>query len=560
MKKRLLYTLLAFTMLLSISSITALAGEPAIKNIYFDDVYSFSEGMAIVVKDNKYGFIDQTGNVVVDLRYDYATDFSNGFAAVSTGGFWDEYVGYVEGKWGFIDTTGKVVVPIIYDKVSNFSEGLAAVVGGIDSIDNADGYLSFVDTTGKVVIPPSYTSTMYENSYFHNDLAVVTKGDFEDPDIFVIDKTGNPAFDFKYDYARLSGYSEGLLAVAVDGDWGIGGPYYWARSYNDGKYGFIDTNGNEIVAPVYDYVNDFQEGIATVFKDGRWGAIDENGNVVVPIIYTDISMYPSNGLLCACNDNGKWGYVDYTGKVVADFKFDYCNNFKNGYATNAIDGKWGAIDTTGKTIIPFQYYNLWNFSEGLVRVKVVEGGKWGYMDTNRNMVIDPVYQGTTDFHDGVAVIRKDDKLGIISKSSIPYKANPTASTVLVNGSPVAFDAYSINGNNYFKLRDLAYTLNGTGKQFEVTWDEVIKAINLVPGKSYTVSGGEMATSNKNNTTAYISTATIFIDGVRADLTAYTINGNNYFKLRDLGKAFDFGVTWDGTANTIRIDTSSSYTE
>jgi len=105
---------------------------------------------------------------------------------------------------------------------------------------------------------------------------------------------------------------------------GIGGPYYWARSYNFGKYGFIDTNGNEIVAPVYDYASDFREGIAVVCKDGKWGAIDENGDVVVPIIYTDIS-FPSNGLLCVCNDEGKWGYVDYTGKVVADFKFDLCN-------------------------------------------------------------------------------------------------------------------------------------------------------------------------------------------------------------------------------------------
>jgi len=50
-----------------------------------------------------------------------------------------------------------------------------------------------------------------------------------------------------------------------------------------------------------------------VCKDGKWGAIDENGDVVVPIIYTDIS-FPSNGLLCVCNDEGKWGYVDYTGK------------------------------------------------------------------------------------------------------------------------------------------------------------------------------------------------------------------------------------------------------
>jgi len=551
MKKRLLFTLSAFILLLTINSIPVLAFEPAIKTIYFDEVYSFSEGMSKVVKNGKYGFMDQTGNIVIDMQYDFARAFSEEFAAVSTGGFRDIDKDYVDGKWGFIDRSGKVVVPIIYDKVCNFSEGLAAVV--------ENGKLGFVDITGKVVIPPTYNYGMYEEYYFCNDLAVVSTGGFDSPGFSVIDRTGNPAFDFKYDYGRLTGYSEGMLAVGVGGDWGFGGSYYLARSYNGGKYGFIDTDGNEIIAPIYDYVDDFHEGIAVVCKDGKLGAIDKEGNVVVPIIYANVS-HSSEGLLCVCNDDGKWGYVDHTGKVVIDFKFDLCNNFQEGYVTNSINGKWGAIDTEGKTIIPFKYYNLWDFSEGLVKFKAVEGGKWGYMDTFGNIVIDPVYQASSDFLDGIAIVKKDDKFGIISKTSIPYTATSTASTVLVNGSFVAFDAYSINGSNYIKLRDLAYILNGTEKQFEVTWDNDIKAINLISGKSYTASGGEMIIGNKGSATAYISNATVFINGVRVDLTAYTINGNNYFKLRDLGKAFDFGVIWDGTANTIRIETSRNYTE
>lgn len=552
MKKRFFCTLLAIILVLSLNGITILASEPEIKNhTYYDEVYTFSEGMSKVVINDKYGFMDQTGKVVIDFKYDYAEDFCEGFAAVSTDGFWDPDGGYVEGKWGFIDKTGKVVVPIIYEKVCNFSEDLAAVV--------EDGKLGFVDTTGKVVIPPTYDCGMYEELYFKDGLAVVTTGDIETPSFLVINKTGESAFDFKYDYARLSGYSEEMLAVAVGGDWGIGGPYYWGRSYNSGKYGFIDTNGKEVVAPIYDYVDDFHEGIAVVCNDGKWGAIDKAGNVVVPIIYTDISR-ASEGFLCVCNDDDKWGYVDYAGKVVIDFKFDLCNIFSEGYVTNSVDGEWGSIDTTGKTVIPFKYNNLWNFSEGLVRVRTVEGGKWGYMDNRGNIIIDPIYQAATDFSDGVAIVRKDDKFGVIFKTSIPYTAKPTASTVLVNGSPVAFDAYSVNDNNYFKLRDLAYILNGTGKQFEVTWDNDTKAINLIPGKSYTVSGGEMETGSKNNATAYPSTATVYINGEKVDLTAYTINGYNYFKLRDIGKAFDFGIIWDGTANTIRIDTSISYTE
>lgn len=53
---------------------------------------------------------------------------------------------------------------------------------------------------------------------------------------------------------------------------------------------------------------------------------------------------------------------------------------------------------------------------------------------------------------------------------------------------------------------------------------------------------------------------IYIDGKEVLLTAYNINDNNFFKLRDIGQALDFGIYWDGAANTIVIDTSKKYTD
>ena len=136
--------------------------------------------------------------------------------------------------------------------------------------------------------------------------------------------------------------------------------------------------------------------------------------------------------------------------------------------------------------------------------------------------------------------------------------NPTASTVLVNGKKVTFDAYNIGGNNFFKLRDLAYVLSGTTKQFEVTWDSGKNAINLLRGKAYTIIGGEMEGKGKGEQKATPTTSTIYLDGKTVQLEAYNIGGNNYFKLRDIGVAFDFGVSWDGANNTIIIDTSKGY--
>lgn len=150
-------------------------------------------------------------------------------------------------------------------------------------------------------------------------------------------------------------------------------------------------------------------------------------------------------------------------------------------------------------------------------------------------------------------------------NTIPFKtitttATPTASPVLVNGTTVAFEAYNIDGNNYFKLRDLAKVLSGTAKQFGVGWDGVNNAISLTTGKAYTVVGGELTKSGKTGSvTATISSSGVYVNGTAVSLTAYNIGGNNYFKLRDVAAAVDFGVVWDGNTNTIGIDTSTGYT-
>jgi len=142
----------------------------------------------------------------------------------------------------------------------------------------------------------------------------------------------------------------------------------------------------------------------------------------------------------------------------------------------------------------------------------------------------------------------------------PIIAKPTAATVLVNGKNVAFDAYNISGNNYFKLRDLAYVLFGTVKQFEIGWDAANNAISLSSGQPYSAVGGEMQGKGVGEKIPIPTRSKIYLDGTEVQFTAYTIEGNNYFKLRDIGQTFDFGVGWDATTNTITIDTSTGYGE
>jgi len=145
-------------------------------------------------------------------------------------------------------------------------------------------------------------------------------------------------------------------------------------------------------------------------------------------------------------------------------------------------------------------------------------------------------------------------------SAAALVAKPTASTVLVDGKSVAFDAYTINDNNYFKLRDLAFVLSGTAKQFDVGWDDANDAISLTSGKPYTVAGGEMASKGAGDKKPAVTASKIFLNGKEAQFTAYNIDENNYFKLRDIGQAIDFGVDWDEAKNTIAINTNKGYTQ
>lgn len=134
-------------------------------------------------------------------------------------------------------------------------------------------------------------------------------------------------------------------------------------------------------------------------------------------------------------------------------------------------------------------------------------------------------------------------------------ATPTASRVLVDGKEISFDSYTIDGSNYFKLRDIAYTLSGTSKQFSVRYDSGTRSISLTSGASYTPDGTEMQSKGTGAKTPTLTTSRIYIDGVEVQFTAYNIQGYNYFKLRDLGDKLNFSVVWDGKNNTIIVDTT-----
>lgn len=140
-----------------------------------------------------------------------------------------------------------------------------------------------------------------------------------------------------------------------------------------------------------------------------------------------------------------------------------------------------------------------------------------------------------------------------------FTAVPNTSTILVDGQQVAFDAYGLMNNNYFKLRDVAYCLNGTVASFEVSWNSALSAIEITSGASYTAVGGEMTAGDGTSKSAISSLFKVYLDGEEISLTAYVINDNTYFKLRDIAQALGFNVSWDSEAVSIIIATDEEYT-
>ena len=293
----------------------------------YDEAYNFSEGLAPVKLNGKYGFIDKSGKEVVPIKYDNVWDFTEGLAGVK-----------LKGKWGFIDKSGKEVVPPKYVDVDYFHEGLAKV--------GLKGKWGFVDKSGKEVVP-----LKYENVWeFREGLASVELNGKQG----FVDKSGKEVVPLKYDWVKF--FSEGLARVEL----------------ND-KWGFIDKSGTEVVPLKYDGVGFFSEGLARVELNDKWGFINKSGKEVVPLKYDWVGFF-SEGL-ATVELNGKGGYINKSGKEVVPIKYDEVWDFTEGLAGVELKGKWGFIDKSGKEVVPLKYEDVTGFKEGLAAVKL--NGKWG---------------------------------------------------------------------------------------------------------------------------------------------------------------------------------------
>ena len=345
----------------------------AIPPIY-DAAMDFTEGLAAVCLDGKWGFIDKTGEEVIPPIYEFVYYFTEGLAMAK-----------LDGKCGYIDKTGAEVLPFVYSAAAPFFDGVAMV--RMQEAEASGPLLQFIDKTGTIFTPEYYSATN-----FTEGLSVVQHGMMN---FVVIDTAGNELIYLSHDLPNRTAepFYDGLALVHKGLDY----------------EGFMDKTGNMVITfddpNSIDWANDFHDGLALIeYKDDTNVYIDTTGKEVISISDASFMNFSEGLAQATIYENGyQDGYIDKTGTLVIDQIYDWGHDFHEGFAAVVLDSKLGFINTEGEEVVPlvFDFINwmedysideldelegtekeivLHDFlvSEGMSAVMV--GDKWGFID------------------------------------------------------------------------------------------------------------------------------------------------------------------------------------
>ncbi|MCL6265062.1 serine/threonine-protein kinase [Flagellimonas myxillae] len=224
------------------------------------------------------------------------------------------------------------------------------------------------------------------------------------------------------------------------------GASYLAMVTENGKTGYIDFNGDAVIAPSYQAGLYFSEGLApiktssgwnyidieekpiisgnfalaTPFSDGLalvkngddWFYIDKKGNKAFDQNFKAAKLF-ANNKAPVLTDSG-WAFIDKDGNPVFNQEFEAANSFSNGLAAVKKMGKWGFIDGSGKQVIGFNYLQAGDYAEDMVAVLNTDE-KWVFINTDEEVLIDRQFDRAKKFSEGMAAVRLGDKWGFIDK-------------------------------------------------------------------------------------------------------------------------------------------------
>ena len=377
----------------------------------------------------------------------------------------------------------------------------------------------------------------------------------------------------------------------------------WFKGYKwNGDFVYRRASGSSITVINYVGLEDYVKGVLPYEIDPDWPAEAQKAQAVCARSFalgtskhneyyelcntTNCQVYLGANRATAASDAAvdatRGQYLTYNGEPVIGYFFS-----SDGGATEDAVNVWGGDYPylQGKEDPYETHDSSWTetFTAEEIRQKLLNAGYTigtvANVEVTKRTDTDNVNEVTVTDTDGhKVVIQRDDCRTVFGLDSIRYTITPNTAKnaaaslpqskalditpsvhkVTVDGESVAPQGYNINGDNYYKLRDIAYILNGTNSQFNVTWDPDNNRILLTPDEAYQTVGGEMSSAASAVVESCSpSNSSIILDGRSLSLTGYRINGNNYYRLRDVGKALDFGVDFDEQTRTVLIDSGSS---
>ena len=263
------------------------------------------------------------------------------------------------------------------------------------------------------------------------------------------------------------------------------------------------------------------------------------------------------GVLSVDTPWGEWGELTYSAEGLAklkEYRFGYINADMNKMTeyTNWVASNNGDINK----IHDREWVNVYGIEEysfdrdedmrSLPDVDPADIEPW--------IITGKIY---TIFYNGEIryLVHEDDKQDTFTY----YPGNGFSKNSVAKTQTVCLDsrkyntvAYNIDDNNYFKLRDIAKILDGTIKTFDIKYDGATNSIDMLSFYDYTSAGGELTPGDGAERTALSSSAFLTLDGVPIKATCFNIEGNNYFKLRDITDALDCRVEWDNSTQMIWV--------
>ncbi len=409
-----------------------------VKNFYISAMYDslvFSEGIAMVKLQSKYGFINLFGKQITKIEFDRATPFHNSIATVEKDGKvsyinpegkllinWIDkdvivkspppglYLVKVGDKYGFQTINGKRVIPAIYDYAEPFSEGLALVKFEpqkmlIDTMGNLKPLSAYPgDPTirldwgyrhsGKPIIVTTWKTIAFINPEGKKVLFVP----YQDAESF----KGGRAKVYKGDKFNYIDKKGNLL-----GEWQEIPDDYHVAEHN-GKFGYINKNNRLVIPYKFDYGYDFHNGIAKVRIGNKWGYINKQGDLITDL-FDEISDFEDG--IAITRQGNKYAIINQDGQVISHW-FDHIYPFHQGIARVKNDGKYNFINKAGKLISSQWFEDADDFYEGLAKIKL--NGKWGFINTEGKIVVKPQYDWASSIVGGIAKVSKDGKYTLIN--------------------------------------------------------------------------------------------------------------------------------------------------